>query len=796
MAPRWRKLFGDLNAAPGRIALMIAALAIGMFALTTISSAYAILSREISRNYLATNPASALIDVGTVTPEILDAIVADPEIERVEPASIIEAQAQSAGGAWQRTLLFVSPEIATSAIGKVLPQTGEFPPPDGSILLEREALRFLDRDAGDGLALRLPGYDPVSLPIAGTVHDPSLAPAWQEQTAYVYLSPETLAQLGGSRALELVKVVVRNATFDQARTDAAVAALALRLQQQGVAIHQIQVPPAGQHPHQSQMTGVLGMFMIFAALALVLSAVLTATMVSALLAQQVRQISIMKAIGGTTRQVATLYFAGMAVVAGVATTLAVPLGLMAGVGFAAVIAELLNFDLGSSAAPLWLMAGLIAVGLLLPLAFVAFPIRHATKITVREALVDQGLTQGAATIGTLQRLLGRLPGMDRTLALALRNAFRKRGRLTLNLALLGAAGAMFIAALDVEAAWQGQIDTAAGLRDYDIEIKLTEPVSLARLDEALSGIVGIAAVRPADTIAAAAGRPDGLMIVRTYPDGGHGSLSLRPGTGLPAHPEYLLGSGDKSGAIVNQQAWTLAGRPAVGTEIQLAVEGQTTSFKLDGVIRQILTPATAYVPEAAFVAMTGRKDDVAALRLISASANEQDIGELADRAETALSAVGIDVEQMTTEAILAAAQAGHVKILIVALIAMAVIMATVETIGLASSQGSSVTERIREFGIMRTVGASGGALTRNILAEGIMIAILSFPMSLLLGLPLGYGIGVLVGTLSFGLALPLTVSPSAIAIWLGILVFGSVAASLAPARRAVRLTIRQTLAHI
>jgi putative ABC transport system permease protein len=92
LAPRWRKLIGDFGATRGRIALMLAALAIGMFALTTISGAYAILSREIARNYLDTNPASALIDVGAVTPEILAAIAADPDIAAAEPASIVVAR--------------------------------------------------------------------------------------------------------------------------------------------------------------------------------------------------------------------------------------------------------------------------------------------------------------------------------------------------------------------------------------------------------------------------------------------------------------------------------------------------------------------------------------------------------------------------------------------------------------------------------------------------------------------------------------------------------------------------------
>ena len=795
IAPRWRKLLGDVNAAPGRILLMLAALAIGMLALTTISSAYVTLSREISRNYLATNPASALIDVGAATPELLAAIASNPQIENVEPASIIEAQARDATGAWQRTLLFVVPDLAHAAIGRVLPQRGQFPPPDGSIVLEREVLPFLGVAIGDAVALRLPGHDLVSLPVSGTVHDPSLAPAWQEQTAYAYLSPATFAALGGNPMPELAKLIVRGATFDQVRTDAVVASLALDLRQQGYAIHQIQIPPAGQHPHQSQMTGVLGMFLIFAGLALILSAVLTATMISALLAQQVRQIAIMKAVGGSTRQIAALYLAGMAVIALLATALALPLGLAAGGGFAAIVAELLNFDLADTAAPVWLVAALATTGVLLPLAFVAIPVRRATRVTVREALVNQGVTQDVARTGMMQRVLVRLPGLDRTLVLALRNAVRKRGRLLLNLALLGAAGAMFIAALDVEAAWQGQIDKAATLRDYDIEVKLAVPVPIVRLEQGLTGIEGLASWQAADSAPAAFGRADGLTIVRTYPDGGHGSLTLRPSADLPAQPEVLAGTLGGGGAIVNQQAWTLAGRPAVGKQIILSEDGHPAGFVLDAVVRQILTPATAYVPDAAFRVATGRVDDIASLRIAAATATDAEIAALALRVEAALRVAGIDVTHVLTEATLAAAQAGHVKILIVALEAMAAIMAAVGAIGLASSQGSSVTERIREFGIMRTVGASGRVLMRNILAEGIMIAAFSFPIALLAGLPLGYGIGMLVGSLSFGLPLPLTLSPAAIPIWLAILVAGSAGASIAPARRATRLTIRQTLVH-
>lgn len=795
LAPRWRKLIGDFGATRGRIALMLAALAIGMFALTTIAGAYAILSREIARNYLQTNPASALIDVGEVTPEILAAITADPDIAAAEPASIVVARSRTGEGAWHRTLLFIVPDFSSSNIGQTFPEDGSFPPEDGMVLVEREAMGFLGAVLGEEISIQTGGGTKLDLPIAGTVHDPSLAPAWQEQTAYIYLSSLTAVQLGLPLAPELVKVIVRDATLGQDHIDGVVSGVARRLVDLGVTVHQVQIPPVNLHPHQSQMNGVLGMFMMFAILALILSAVLTAAMVSALLAQQVRQIAIMKAIGGTSRQIGSLYLVGIAIVAAVALAIALPLGLYGAAGFAGVISQLLNFDIVSPLVPAWLVIALIATGLLLPLILVSIPIRKATRATVREALADHGIAANALRNDPIQRLLGRFTGIDRTLLLALRNAFRKRGRLLLNIGLLGTAGAMFIAALNVEAAWQGQLVEAANSRDYDIEISLLELVSPSRLSEALASVTNTAELRPTDLISGAAGREDGLMLVRTYPDGGHGSLSLRPIGSLPADPDFIAGNGEDASAVVlNQQAWTLLGRPALDAPLLLAVEGRTVAAVPGGIARQVLTPATVYVPPDLFTELADHGGGVSALRVALAEDDDARVAQTAQETSAALTQAGIAIEQLTTEATLAAAQSGHVAILIIALKAMALLMAAVGSIGLAASQGSSVVERTREFGIMRTIGAGGGTLMRNILAEGLMIAFLSLPLALLVGVPLGYSIGQLVGTLSFGLPLPLTVSPEAIAIWALVLAAGSILASLTPARQAARLTIRQTLA--
>ena len=97
---------------------------------------------------------------------------------------------------------------------------------------------------------------------------------------------------------------------------------------------------------------------------------------------------------------------------------------------------------------------------------------------------------------------------------------------------------------------------------------------------------------------------------------------------------------------------------------------------------------------------------------------------------------------------------------------------------------------------MRTIGGSSAVIIRNILAEGLFIGLLSVAVAMVLSLALGAIVGDLIGMLSFGISLPLIVSPMAVLIWVLIVSIGTIVASLVPALRAASLTVRQTLAYI
>ncbi|MHB1104467.1 MAG: ABC transporter permease [Devosia sp.] len=802
IAPRWQKLIRDFITIRGRLGLMVVAIAVGIFGVTTIASSYAILTREVVRNYVEINPASAMIDVGAVDPSLLRAILSRPDIAAAEASSVVTARVEYRPGEWVQFLLFVIPDFKALSINKVLPQQGEWPPADGTVLLERVALEFLGAKIGDRIKVQLPSGPERSIKVSGTVHDPALAPAWQESMAYGYVTPATLAGLGGDPSLELVKIVVKDGLQDQAHVQRVATDVARSIRDMGTPIHEMRVPPTGRHPHQAQMEGVLQMFLVFAILTLILGSILTASMVGAWLAQQVRQIAVMKAIGGRALQIAEVYSVGTLVLATLAVAMGLPLGLLASRGFADVIAVLLNFDIHSYAVSGWLVLALVLGSLFVPLMFALVPIRRAVSMTVSDALSQAGTDKREFGSGRIDRLLAGISGLDRTLALAIRNTFRKRIRLFLTLGLIATAGGMFMTSLNIRSAWNGYMQIAAAGRNYDMEVRLYEPAPAAKTLALVASIAGVAKVEPWNRYPVGPGRDDGLQVLSSYPDGTHGSISLYalPAAGSLSHMKFLEGrdlpTGDTRSIVLNPNAWNLLGKPKTGDDVSIVVRGQLERLKLAGVVGQLLTPGAGYVSPSTYERLTGGSATVDAMRVVTDTHDATRIATVSRSIEQALEAAGLRVQWSFTETQYDAGVTGHVIILIVSLLIMSGLMAVVGLIGLASAQGTSVVERTREFGIMRTIGGTGAVIMRNMVAEGIFIGLLSVVAAIVLSLPLSWLIGDMVGRLAFNVPLSLSFSTSGLVIWIVIIVVGSTIASVVPALKAARLTIRETLAYV
>jgi putative ABC transport system permease protein len=779
--------------------MMVIAIAAGVFAVASISTAYTILKREIVRSYLSTNPAAALFDVGVIDQELLEGARSQPGITGAEAAGRLTGRIEVRPNEWLPLLLFVVPDFRTARISTVRLEAGQWPTARDGIILERTAMSVANTAIHREISVQTPDGVQRSLTVTGVVHDPSLAPAWQEQTVYGYVTPATLSLLDLDPSLHILKVTVKDASSDPAGVERAVIGVADWLRRAGQSVGEIRIPPY-QHPHQGMMTSVVRMLLVFSILTLSLSAILTATLTTSLLAPQVRQIGVMKAIGARSGQIVQIYAGLIAAIGILAVTLGLPFGIAAGRALAENTALMLNLELASRSVPAWFYGIQVLVGIGLPLAAALKPIKVAAGLTVRETLSDFGVRLPVGP-GRLIRRLSRLGIRDPAFVLAIRNTVRRRSRLALTLGLLAAAGAMFMTSLNVNAAWKRNLTEAGVERHFDAEFQFAHAQPETATLATVSAVSEVRRVEPWSVEAASRARPDGLRIVRTYPDGGHGSLRLQavPPESAFLSPKVIAGHWlsalNADDAVVNEQALSMFPGLRIGDRIQLTVRGVVAELRVRGFVREHLTQATVYTSTEGFGQVTRQSGLTGGVRVALESADERSAGEAIARIERALDNSGVKVTQSISRAQLGRALGGHLFILIFTLVVMSILMATVGIMGLGSAMTISVLERTREFAVMRVIGASAGTIRRSVVGEGVLVGILSAVIALVLSVPLTLFVDWIVGSAALGPELGASVSTAAMSLWLAIVVISAAVASAYPAWRASKLTVREAIGY-
>jgi putative ABC transport system permease protein len=130
-----RKILCDLWRERTRTALVVLAIALGIAAFSGVLSAYAILTRELNRGYLATNPASATLFLDRLDDALVRALAEQPGIGEVEGRRSLRGRIKAGPGEWRNLQLFVVRDYADVRISRLTPQQGAWPPATGEMLV-------------------------------------------------------------------------------------------------------------------------------------------------------------------------------------------------------------------------------------------------------------------------------------------------------------------------------------------------------------------------------------------------------------------------------------------------------------------------------------------------------------------------------------------------------------------------------------------------------------------------------------------------------------------------------------
>jgi putative ABC transport system permease protein len=111
------------------------------------------------------------------------------------------------------------------------------------------------------------------------------------------------------------------------------------------------------------------------------------------------------------------------------------------------------------------------------------------------------------------------------------------------------------------------------------------------------------------------------------------------------------------------------------------------------------------------------------------------------------------------------------------------------------SLGISVVERTREIGVMRAIGARSPAIMGLFVMEGVLQGVLSWLMAIPIAFVVSQPLARLLGQTMIEIELDYAFSGTAVVIWLLVIIVISLLASILPARQAIRISVRESLAY-
>ena len=210
-----------------------------------------------------------------------------------------------------------------------------------------------------------------------------------------------------------------------------------------------------------------------------------------------------------------------------------------------------------------------------------------------------------------------------------------------------------------------------------------------------------------------------------------------------------------------------------------------------GILESVLHGGGIFITEEGFKAAAGVSQPNL-LRIVTDNHDEETRTAVAAVAERTLTDAGIVVRSAASVSRSAAAGAGHMLPLILVFLGLSVAMSVVGFAGLTSTMSTNVLERTREFGVMSAIGAPASTVRRLVVLEGIFIAVVSCVIAAIPALLLT---AVMISYLPMPVNLPFQISILGVVIWVVVVVLGAALATLAPASRASRLTVREALAY-
>jgi len=794
MTSRWKKIWADFWGNKSRTVLTILTIMVGTFAVGFTNNMGLYMSQSMDGDYLSANPSEASISTSPIDDQMVKMARTVPGVDAVEGRSIASAHLIVPGKEpiiIQFTTIKNPSDLTLNLLKPVMGQTSIPSFSDRQMLVDNAAAS-LGYKPGDTMIVELDGGKRRELTLAGYAHDVTGIPYNLANVVNAYVTPNTMEWLGGSLTYNALAVSVTEKQTDQAHVTEVAQTVADRITRASATVYYVNVYQPGHHFAWSISQGVFFVLTILGYLTVLLSAFLIVNTVTALMTQQTRQIGIMKAVGGGTGQIFGMYLVLILGFGLAALLIAIPLANAAAQNIGGGMAAWLNFDPAPYKGYNATLIQQIIVSLVVPLLAAIWPVYNSVRITVREAISDYGIG-GNAKPNDKSVSKGAL-FIPRPIRLSLRNAFRRKARVSLTLFTLVLAGAVFIGVYNLWASFDKTMQDIQGYFLADINVSFGKYYRFDDVSAVAQSVPGVKSVEGWTEI-------PGTLITDKDTSGTQIMFVAPPSTSTLIKPVITAGrwlkTGDENAIVVGNQFLSMFPNTKVGDWLTIKINDKETKWHVVGFysITGNVNPPLLYVNYEYISRLTGAPDQVYSLRVLTNQHDAATQKRVNDQLKEMFKARGIQVTSTQLGADFIQSQKSQTDILVYFMLVMATMIAIVGGLGLMSTMSINVLERTREIGVMRAIGASNGDIQSIVIVEGMVIGLISWVISIVLSLPI-------TNILCFGVGMAIMTSPmppvygmSGIFAWLIFMLVLATIASTLPAHRASSLTVRDTLAY-
>ncbi|MCX7711951.1 MAG: FtsX-like permease family protein [Clostridia bacterium] len=784
------KVIRDLFQDKFRAVLSLMAMIIGMTSFGVILFSYNTISREIVNVFASINPSSADVVVDRIDEKLISLTKEFKGISDFEEKAFYELRMKVGENEWKTLHLFAVKDFEQMKINKVSSLEGSFRPGKNEVLIERDALGVGKISLGQTISISFPDSSLREFKVTGIVNDIALHPASIHNTVYAYVSYETLADLGlkGNR----LDFIASGNKFDRSNILSAGNDYMKLLEKNGYVLKSFNVMgKPGRSPHLDEYDSILLILQIFSIAAFLFGCTIISSLLSTILSNQIRQIGVLKAIGGKTGNIFTVYMLSISVLILVAVAISLPLSLFASQKLSILLMRLGNMQLPDGTIPGSLILVFCVLGIVVPVLVAFFPIRRGISTTVKEAINDYGVQQSGKISTGFSCWSNNIKLFSRPILLSIRNAVRRKGRFYLNMATLTLGGVLFVAVITSMMSIQYTVSKDMERIKYDYQMSINAGTREDKIKDAISDIPEVLNYE-------IWGRTGGKLV---YRDGQVGNLYpiMAPSFDTKVFmPEVLEGrwlqEGDTNEIVVGYRFLGAEQEYKLGDILSFKIGNATVEFRIVGTIKEYGSPAI-YLNRKGYEQFVQEDIRMSSIKLMTQSGNTRR-STIYHKIEHELAEHGITVLQSESKTDQYWILLGHFMVIITTFAIVSIMVVIVAAFGLTSTMSIQVFERTREIGIMKAMGASPKQIRRIVTAESVFIAVSSWIASIVIGIPTGALGAYVMGNLTIRMPLNINYSSffSSCVFWLVLILMIGYYASRTASKRASKMCIKETLA--